>query len=59
MRAIADYLHHAMLCHRLAEAMAEPKDKKILEELARAWERMAAMRENDLINAKDNDRLVV
>jgi hypothetical protein len=59
MRAIADYLHHALHCRRLAESMAEPKDKKILEEIARAWEKIAAIHENDLIDAEDNDRLIV
>jgi hypothetical protein len=57
--AIADYLQYAIHCRILAEAVAEPQDKKILEELARAWEKIAAMREHDLIDAKDNDRLIV
>jgi hypothetical protein len=59
MRAIADYRQHAMHCRRLAEAMTEPKDKKILEELARAWEKIAAIRQHDIIDAKENDRLIV
>jgi hypothetical protein len=59
MRAIADYLQHAIECRRLAEHMTQPHDKKILEELARAWEKIAAIREHDIIDAKDNDRLIV
>jgi hypothetical protein len=42
--------------------MAQPRDKKILEELAEAWEKIAALREQDVVDAKDttqpNDRLV-
>jgi hypothetical protein len=36
--------------------MAQPQDKKILEELADKWERVAAIREQDLIEAKDSTR---
>jgi hypothetical protein len=32
--------------------MTQPQDKKILEEIAEAWERVAALRERDLIDAK-------
>ena len=52
MRAIAEYLQHAIDCRTLAERMTQPQDKKILEELAEAWEKVAALRERDLINAK-------
>jgi hypothetical protein len=31
-------------------------DKKILEELANAWEKIAALRERDIIDAKDSNR---
>jgi hypothetical protein len=34
--------------------MTQPQDKKILEELAQAWEKIAALRERDLIDAKDS-----
>ena len=53
MRATAEYLHHAIACRTLAERMAQPQDKKILEELAQAWEKIAALRERDLIDAKE------
>jgi hypothetical protein len=52
MRAMADYLQHAIECRRLAEGIAQPQDKKILEEIADAWEKIAALREKDLIDAK-------
>jgi hypothetical protein len=48
-------LQHAIECRRLAEHMTQPQDKKMLEELATAWEKIAAMRENDLIEAKDSN----
>ena len=52
MRATAEYLQHAIACRTLAERMTQPQDKKILEELAQAWERIAALRERDLVDAK-------
>ena len=52
MRAIAEYLQHAIECRTLAERVTQPQDRKILEELAEAWEKVAALRERDLINAK-------
>jgi len=56
MRVIAEYLQHAIDCRTLAERMTQPQDKKILEELAKAWEKVAALREQDLIDAKDSNR---
>jgi uncharacterized protein YmfQ (DUF2313 family) len=62
MRAIIEYLRHAIQCRTQAERVAQPRDKKILEELAEAWEKIAALREQDVVDAKDttqrNDRLV-
>ena len=52
MRAVAEYLQHAMECRTLAERVTQPQDRKILEELAEAWEKVAALRERDLINSK-------
>jgi hypothetical protein len=43
MRVIAEYLQHAIDCRTLAERMTQPQDKKILEELAKAWEKVAAL----------------
>jgi len=53
MRALAEYIQHATVRRILAERMMQPQDKKFLEELAKAWERIAAFRERDLIDAKD------
>jgi hypothetical protein len=55
MRATAEYLQHAIACRTLADRVTQPQDKKILEELAQAWERIAALREHDLIDAKDSN----
>ena len=55
MRVIAEYLQHAIDCRTLAERMTQPQDKKILEEIAGAWEKIAALRERDLIDAKDSN----
>jgi hypothetical protein len=52
MRATAEYIQHALHCRTLAGHMTRPQDKKILEELAEAWEKIAALRERDLIDAK-------
>ena len=56
MRTTAQYIQHAIEhaidCRKLAERMTAPQDKKILEELAEAWEKIAALRERDLIDAK-------
>jgi hypothetical protein len=56
MRATAEYLQHAIDWRTLAERVTQPQDKKILEELAKAWEKVAALREQDLIDAKDSNR---
>jgi hypothetical protein len=47
-RVLAEYLKHAEECRRLAESMAAPADKRLLQELARTWERLAAARQNDI-----------
>jgi hypothetical protein len=57
MRAIAEYLQHAIACRELAERVTQRRDKKILEELAKAWEKIAALREQDLIEAKNRNRV--
>jgi hypothetical protein len=56
MHPIAEYLQHAIACRELAARMTHPGDKKIFEELANVWERIAALREQDLIEVKDRNR---
>jgi hypothetical protein len=48
MRTTAEYLQHAIACRELAERTTRRRDKKTLEELAKAWEKIAAFREQDL-----------
>jgi hypothetical protein len=52
MRATAEYIQHAIDCRRLAGCMTRPEDKTMLEQLAEAWEKIAALRQRDLIDAK-------
>lgn len=52
MRSTAEYIQHAIDCRRLAARMTRPQDKTTLEELAKAWEKIAALRQHDLIDAK-------
>ena len=56
MRAAADYLKHAMECRALAERMTQPDDKNVLEEIAKAWEKIAVLRQQDLLDAKNSNR---
>ena len=48
MRRVSEYKHHAKACRELAALMSKPEDKKILEDLARAWDKVAKLRESDL-----------
>ena len=48
MRVLAEYLKHAGECRRLAELMAALEDKKVLEQLAQIWKRLAGMRQEDI-----------
>jgi hypothetical protein len=45
-----------MECRTLAELMTQPDDKRVLEEIAKAWEKIAALRQRDLIDAKNGNR---
>jgi hypothetical protein len=56
MRAVIDYIKHAMECRSLAERMTQPDDKRVLQELAQAWEKIAILRQRDLLDAKDSNR---
>jgi hypothetical protein len=56
MRAVIDYIKHAMECRALAERMTQQDDKRALEELAQAWEKIAILRQRDLLDAKDSNR---
>ena len=55
MRAVAEYRQHAKQCRELAAEMSKPEHKKVMEELAQAWESAAALREHDLILLREAD----
>lgn len=48
MRTVDEYKHHAKACRELAALASLPSDKKTLEELAQAWEKIAELRETDI-----------
>jgi Skp family chaperone for outer membrane proteins len=48
MRRVNEYKDHAKACRELAARAILPSDKKVLEELAQAWERIARLRESDI-----------
>ena len=48
MRRVAEYKQHAKECRALAAQIAQPEDKMALEEMAKAWDKIAALRDCDL-----------
>jgi hypothetical protein len=48
MRKVQDYKEHAKACRALAARTIQPDDKMLLEEIARAWDKVAALRKRDL-----------
>jgi hypothetical protein len=49
MRKVDEYNQHAKDCRALAaRTTTRPEDKVTLEQLAKAWEKVAALRERDL-----------
>ena len=54
MRKIEKYQQHAKYCRALAaRTTTRPEDKVTLEEIAKAWEKVAALRERDLHEADE------
>jgi hypothetical protein len=51
MRKVEQYKQNAKHCRALAARTTRPEDKATLEELAKAWERVAALTERDLDEA--------
>ena len=47
MGTVPEYRIHADRCRELANSMTTPIEKKILEEIARSWEKLADLRERD------------
>jgi hypothetical protein len=53
MRKIEEYKQNAKHCRAFAARATRPEDKATLEELAKAWERVAALHERDLDDADE------
>jgi hypothetical protein len=54
MRKVEEYQQHAKHCRALAAlTTTRPEDKVTLEEIAKAWEKVAALREHDLHEADE------
>ena len=54
MRKVEEYQRHAKHCRALAaRTTTRPEDKVTLEEIAKAWEKVAALREHDLYQADE------
>jgi hypothetical protein len=47
MQTVAEYRTHAKKCRELANLVTTPTEKKILEEMAQSWEKLADLREGD------------
>ena len=48
MRTVEQYRERAEACRKLAKQVAQPEDKKVLEELAQAWEKLVELRRDDI-----------
>ena len=47
MRTVAEYIIHADKCRELANLVTTPTEKRILEEMAQSWEKLAELRKRD------------
>jgi hypothetical protein len=48
MRTVVEYRQNAQECRRLAELMAKPADRRALELMAKAWDKLAKARVREL-----------
>jgi hypothetical protein len=48
MRRVAEYEQHAKDCRALAASSVRPDDKVVFEEIAKVWDKFAALRTLDL-----------
>ena len=53
MRRVTEYKQHAEDCRALAARMTRPEDKVVLEQIAKAWDKVAVLREHDLHQADE------
>jgi hypothetical protein len=47
MHTAAEYSKHAEECRKLADQTANPEDKKVFEDIAQTWEKLAELSKND------------
>ena len=47
MRTVAEYKNHADKCRELGNLVTIPTEKRILEEMAQSWEKLAELRKRD------------
>jgi hypothetical protein len=47
MGTVAEYITHADKCRELANLVTTPTEKRILEEMAQSWEKLAELRKRD------------
>jgi hypothetical protein len=47
VRTVAEYRVHAGKCRELANLVTTPTEKRILEEMAKSWEKLADLRKRD------------
>jgi hypothetical protein len=47
MRTVAEYKIHADKCRELGNLVTTPTEKRILEEMAQSWEKLAELRKRD------------
>jgi len=49
MKTVEEFADNARQCRELAKKMPQPKDRERLEEMAKAWERLAHVRKGKLL----------
>jgi hypothetical protein len=48
VHAVEEYSKHAEECRKLADLTAKPEDKRVFEDLAQTWKRLADLRKNEV-----------
>lgn len=57
MKMVKEYRDNARQCREMAKKMARSEDRARLEEMAKAWDRLAKSREGKLLTGADADDL--
>jgi hypothetical protein len=52
MRTVAEYRSFAVECRKLAAVLNKPEDKRAMEVMAAAWEKIASERERALVGGE-------